>query len=347
MHVEKLELRIIFALFLGLAVFVPNAIAKDKPNAAAAADPGSSTAVPADRETLDLDMYQRIREEGLYHSHIMGVTRRPHDGWYRASPHRFSDYAPCWATAWTQGLLIAMGCSNAHLESWGEFGMGWQQLNAWARMTAPDTAVFIAQAAPWSPATAGPVTGQAIWLDVKNEKDLEKYKGKLTGKIVLLGDMREVGVIDKPLLTRNGEQELKDAQAYPLSDPDAEFGKFLEEYLARIALRGKIGKFAAEEHAVAILVPSRDGARNGGSGGTIFDDSGEGLDWFAYRRDHIAPLPIMVTAIESYGRVYRLLKANVPVSIELNVDTAEMPGDWRVGIRYGEQIPARRSEVEG
>jgi hypothetical protein len=37
-----------------------------------------------------------------------------------------------------------MGCANVHLESWGEFGMGWRQRNVWVRMTAPDAAVFIA-----------------------------------------------------------------------------------------------------------------------------------------------------------------------------------------------------------
>jgi carboxypeptidase Q len=318
MNIEKLELRFIFVLFLGLGVSPPHATAADKANAAAASTTNSYEAPQPDRETLDLGMYQRIRDEGLYHSHIMEYASALTDG---IGPRLTGSPNMAKANAWTRDQFAAMGCSDAHLESWGEFGMGWQQLNAWARMTTPDTAVFIVQAAPWSPATAGPVTGQAIWLDVKSEKDLEKYMGKLAGKIVLLGDMREVGSIDKPLLTRLDEQELNELQAYPLSDPEADFGKFLKEYMERISLRGKVGKFAAEEHATAILVPSRDGARNGGSGGTMFDDSGQGLDWFAYRRDHIAPLPIMVTAIESYGRVYRLLKANVPVSIELNVDT--------------------------
>ena len=28
------------------------------------------------------------------------------------------------ANAWTRDTLAAMGCANAHLEDWGEFGMG-------------------------------------------------------------------------------------------------------------------------------------------------------------------------------------------------------------------------------
>ena len=42
------------------------------------------------------------------------------------------------ANEWTRDQLTAMGCANAHLEDWGEFGMGWVQLNTWVRMTSPD-----------------------------------------------------------------------------------------------------------------------------------------------------------------------------------------------------------------
>jgi carboxypeptidase Q len=288
-----------------------------------------------EHENLDLQMYQRIRDEGLYHSHIMEYASALTDG---IGPRLTGSPNMAKANAWTRDQFTAMGCSNAHLESWGEFGMGWQQLNAWARMTSPDTAVFIAQAAPWSPATPGAVSGEAVWLDVKSEKDLEKYKGKLAGKIILLGAMRPVGPIDKPLLTREDEHDLQETRAYPLSDPEADFAKFINEFLASLELRAKIAKFAAEEHAVALLVPSRDGNRNGGSGGTIFDDSLAAVDFSGYRRDHIAPLPILVAAIENYGRVYRLLNAKVPVSIELNVDT-KFFGDHEPGNDTVAEIP--------
>ncbi len=80
------------------------------------------------------------------------------------------------ANAWTRDQLTAMGCVNAHLDDWGEFGMGWQQLNTWVRMIAPDTAVFIAQATPWSPATSGPVTGEAVYVNIQDEKDFDQYQ---------------------------------------------------------------------------------------------------------------------------------------------------------------------------
>jgi carboxypeptidase Q len=83
--------------------------------------------------------------------------------------------------------LTRIGLENAHLEDWGEFGLGWQQLNTWARMVAPDTAVLIVQATPWSPSTPGPVTGDVVFVSIQNEKDFDQYKGKLAGKVVLFG----------------------------------------------------------------------------------------------------------------------------------------------------------------
>ena len=82
------------------------------------------------------------------------------------------------ANEWTRDQFTAMGCSNAHLEDWGEFGMGWQQLNTWVRMTSPDPAVFTAQAAPWSPATNGAITAAAIWVDVKDPKGPRQVQGE-------------------------------------------------------------------------------------------------------------------------------------------------------------------------
>ena len=93
-------------------------------------------------------MYQRIREEGLRHSHVMEYASALMDG---IGPRLTGSPNLKRANEWTRDQLTAMGCANAHLEDWGEFGMGWQQLNTWVRMTSPDTAVFIAQALPGRP----------------------------------------------------------------------------------------------------------------------------------------------------------------------------------------------------
>jgi len=70
--------------------------------------------------------------------------------------------------------------------------MGWQQLNTWVRMTEPDTGRVCGPGHAVVTSTNGPVNGQAISVVIEDEKDIAKYKGKLSGKIVLLGPMRDV-----------------------------------------------------------------------------------------------------------------------------------------------------------
>ena len=284
-------------------------------------------------ESLDLAMYARIRDEAIAHTHVMEYASGLMDG---IGPRLTGSPNLKRANEWTRDQFTAMGCANAHLEDWGEFGMGWQQVNTWLRMTAPDTAVFIAQAAPWSPATKGAVTAPAIWVDIKDEKDFDKYKGKLAGKIVFFGAMRDVKPVEKPLFTRDDEADLKKIQTYPLEAPNPDFS--FQAFLKSLAVREKIGKFLADEQAVAVITPTRDGRNNGGSGGTIFDDTGAGFGWLIYQREHANPLPVAVTAIENYGRVYRLLKAGVPVSLELDIDS-KFYGDHEHGFDTIAEIP--------
>jgi hypothetical protein len=242
------------------------------------------------------------------------------------------------ANNWTRDQLTRMGLVNAHLEDWGEFGMGWQQLNTWVRMTAPDTAPFIAQATPWSPATNGAVTGEAINVNIDDEKDFDKYKGKLAGKIVLLGEMRDVPPVDKPLFERYTDKDLEELAEYPSGDQNRDYAKRVAQYLKRYAMRDKIAAFLVDERAAGVILPSRDGKNSGGSGGTFFDDNGAALGSQPYKADKAVKIPVVVTAIENYGRVYRLLQAHVPVTLEMNVET-KMTGDHQHGFDTVAEIP--------
>ncbi len=319
------------ALFL-IIISISVAAQKEKKTALApVASPSYEQAQPA-RESLDYNAYQRIRDEAIAHSHVMEYASGLMDG---IGPRLTGSPNAKRANEWTRDQLIAMGCANAHLEDWGEFGMGWQQNNTWVRMSSPDAAVLIAQAQPWSPATSGAVSGQAIWVQIKDEKDFEKYKGKLAGKVILWGDMRDVAMLDKPLASRRTDEDLKTTSEFPTRKPGTEgFGDFLK----RLEFREKVGKFLAAEKALAVVTPSRDGRNGGGSGGTIFDDTGSTFGWFVYRREHASPLPGVVMAIENYGRIYRLLKEHVPVTLEMNIDT-KFTGDHEHGFDTIAEIP--------
>ncbi len=326
-----------------LGAFAQKHHTKAKSAAATEAAPAATEVQPA-QETIDLGMYQRIMDEGFNHSHVMDYASALDDD---IGPRLTGSPSLAKANEWTKNQLAAMGCANAHLESWGDFGMGWQQMNTWVRMVSPDTAVFIAQATPWSPGTNGPVTASVVHVNVQEEKDLDQYKGKLAGKIVLLGEMRAVPPVDKPLWTRYTDAELEAMTSYPRAGGSMppNLKKRLQAYLKRRDLMGKLMQFLADEHVAAIILPSRDGGDGGGSGGTFFDDNGTWLGPEPYKADHRMKVPVVVMAIENYGRMVRLLEANVPVTVQMDVET-KFTGDNEQGYDTIAEIPGTDPQLK-
>src|SRR5246127_4443925 len=119
-------------------------------------------------ENIDLTMYARIRDEGFRHSHVMEFGDALMDG---IGPRLTGSPNMKKANEWTRDTLTKIGLEKAHLEDWGEFGMGWQQINTWARMVSPDPEPLWMQAAPWSPSTNGPISGEAIYMGLQDVKD--------------------------------------------------------------------------------------------------------------------------------------------------------------------------------
>src|SRR5712692_8350771 len=326
--------RILASIAAALVVYTGSLEAADKKKITANELTQPSYELPQpDKERLDYEMYQRIREEALAHSHVMEYASGLMDGIgarLTGSPNVKR------ASEWTRDQFTAMGCSNAPLEDWGEFGMGWQQLNTWVRMTSPDTAVFIAQAAPWSRSTNGVLNAPAIWANIKEEKDFDKYKGKLAGKIVFLGEMREAKPVDKPLFTTLDDSDLKRIAEYPLKHEKDRFPKFLK----KLAFREKVGQFLVSERQPQWWCPAATEETAAVREERFSTTAARHLGWFVYQREHANPLPIVVMAIENYGRVYRLLKAKVPVNIEINVDV-KFTGDTSTESTLLQKFPAQ------
>ena len=325
------------AAFLAAALILHAADKTKTPAPAPVATDPYAEVQPA-TESLDLNMYQRIRDEGLNHSHVMEFATALMDG---IGPRLTGSPNAKKANEWTRDTLTKIGLENAHLEDWGEFGMGWQQLNTWARMVTPDTAVLIVQATPWSPSTVGPVTGDVTFVNIQAEKDFDQYKGKLAGKVVLFGAMREVPPVDKPLFNRYSDKELEDLAAFPLNAGGGlspEMQARLRERMERMRLIDKVAQFFLDEKVAGVIEPSRDARNGGGSGGTLFDDNGATLGRTPYVAEKRVKVPVVVAAIESYGRLYRLTQAHAPVSVELDVET-KVSGDHEHAFNTIAEIP--------
>jgi len=332
-------IRISYAAVLAAALPL---FAADKPKPAPAppaqVDPYAE--VQPATETLDLNIYQRIRNEGLNDSHVMEFAGALMDG---IGPRLTGSPNLKKANEWTRDTLTKIGLENAHLEDWGEFGLGWQQLNTWARMVSPDTAMLILQATPWSPSTPGPVTGDVAYVSIQSERDFDQYKGKLAGKVVLFGAMRDVPPVDQALFERYTDKELEDMTQYPVSGGGGggvppEMQARLRTYMERQRLVNQIAQFFADEKVAAVIEPSRDARDGGGSGGTFFDDNGATLGRRPYLADERVKIPVAVAAIESYGRLYRLTQAHVPASVEINIQT-QFTGEHEHGFDTIAEIP--------
>jgi carboxypeptidase Q len=288
------------------------------------------------QESLDLTMYARIRDEGLRHSHVMEFAGALADD---IGPRLTGSPNMAKANAWTRDTLTRIGLANAHLEDWGEFGMGWQQINTWARMVSPDPEPLWMQAAPWSPATRGPVSGEIVYIDPATV-DLDKLKGALSGKIILLGAARPTPDITEPLFHRYTDAELQELETYPTQAgrpgaPNPE--QAAADRAKQQAQRNAILKVILAENPAAIITPSRD-MRDGGGTGIILDDNGANLGRGVQTRENAVNIPNAVMMIEHYNRLARLAQHNVPVTLEVNIET-KFTGDHEHGFDTVAEIP--------
>jgi hypothetical protein len=330
-------MKIVAALFLAVSL---SAFAAEKPKSA----PAPAAAQPA-VETLDLETIARIRDEGFNHSHIMEYASGLFDG---VGPRLTGSPDFAKAEQWSLDQLRHMGASNAHAESWGEFGMGWQQIGTSLQMTAPGTATFLAQATPWSPATAGEAIAEVIAVPaLKAEKDFDAWKGKLAGKIVLYGDAPKIHPDPSNPLEHYEQAKLEHFRSYPLDGNEGDSHvlpndpALWEKVFGEMAFLEKVGHFFADEHAIAVL-------RSGGSGGALHDDTGSSLGWFVYRPEHKQAIPSASIASEVFGRMHRLVSHGVPVSVRLNIATKfygeHEPGSNVIGEISGTD-PALKDQV--
>ena len=258
-------------------------------------------------ERVDLEFITRLREEEFRHSKVMDIMGSLTDD---IGPRLTGSPNMKKANEWTRDELTKYGLVNARIEPWGTFGRGWQYQFASARMTSPDYMQFIALPEAWTPGTNGPVKAEVVHVVVTTPADLEKYRGKLAGKIVALGDTRIPDPIDKPLFRRDTQEDLDKIAEYEI--PGERPARNMQEFIQRIKLQKDLNQFLMDEKVAAVLKPTRQP----GDGGTIFVQSGG-----SYTPGDPEGVPSVVLAVEHFGRVVRLLDKDKgkPVEVEVNV----------------------------
>jgi hypothetical protein len=264
-------------------------------------------AATATTETVDLEAITNIRQEGFRNSKVMDTLSELTD---RIGPRLTGSPNMKRANDWTREQLEKWGLANAHLESYGPFGRGWSEESAFVRMTSPDVAMLIAQPEAWTPSTAGLLRGKAVRAKLERKEDFEKYRGKLAGQIVLLGEMREVKPHEEVEMQRYDDKRLEQIYLYQAAMRRGYERPPREEIIRRLQFRKDLVKFLTDEKVAAVIKPSN------GDGGTIFVQGTQ-----AYKKDELVGVPSLVMSIEHYGRIMRLLERDVPVELEVEVKT--------------------------
>jgi carboxypeptidase Q len=263
--------------------------------------------VPAlwSQEKVDLETISRIRNEGFRNSKVMEFATGLMDNIgerLTGSPNMKR------ANEWTRDQFTAMGLSNAHLEAWGPFGRGWANQYINARMTSPDIVPLIAYAKAWTPGTNGVVTGKCIRVIAEKKEDLDKYKGKLAGMIVIFGPDADVKPPTEALFKRESDDDLAKIGEYQIPGERPMFNP--ADAARRRQFVKDLNQFFADEKVLAVI----DHYRYVSGGGTVFVQSGG-----SYKPGETTTVPQLVIAVEHWSRIARLLQQKKDVTLELNV----------------------------
>jgi hypothetical protein len=262
-------------------------------------------------EKIDLNMIYKIKQEGMRNSAIEELAFGLTD---LTGPRLTGSTGSTRGYEWAKKKMEELGFQNIRIEEARDFNRGgWDNLKAYAAMTAPYYVNFACNPVAWTGSTNGLVKGEVIFLDIKSETDLEKYKGKINGKIVLLPSTTTYEVSYEPLAIRYTDEQLKQlsmaVQQQGRRSPVGDFANFA----AQMALRNKISEFIKTEGAAVIL----------NSAGTFNVPRSTGARYTAGTPEPIGEVNLPV---EAHGRMERLIKHNIPVEMEIEIQNKFIPG---------------------
>ncbi len=292
------------------------------------------------QERVDLQAIEKIKEEGMKRSQIMDILSfmtDVHGPRLTNSPNLKA------AQEWARQKLGELGLQNAHLEAWGPFGRGWTLEGFTANIIKPTFSPLIAYPKAWSPSTNGAVRSTVVNLDVKTEADLDKYRGKLKGAIVLIDSAREVKAHWEAKANRASDESLlKMANAEPSASGNSR-PELTDEQKAAQALNAKKWDLIYSEGAAVTLEPT---ARNG-DGGIIFvgaatlpnpPDTPREQRRNPWAKDAGVVIPQLVVTPEHYNRVLRMMAKGIPVQLEVSV-TSRFQDQDLMGYNVIAEIP--------
>ncbi|MFL6451569.1 MAG: M20/M25/M40 family metallo-hydrolase [Bryobacteraceae bacterium] len=267
-------------------------------------------------EKVDLSVVNRIRTEAFSNSKVMDTM------FYLTDVHgpRLTN-SPNFRAAgnWAVGRLKEYGLVNVREEKWGPFGRDWQCKYYEGHMVEPQFSSLMAIPLAWTESTNGSVVGEPTLAVIRTQTDMDKFKGKLRGKIVMTSTPRPLPFPTTAEAHRYTEAELAAEMEAPDPGRSGFFstptpinradGSARPSREAREALYDKIVTFMKDEGALLTVTASGNG-----SGGTIFAASSG-----SYDPKRPVAIPGVALMPEQYNRIARLVEHKIPVKLEFNI----------------------------
>jgi len=273
--------------------------------------------------SVDLEIVEKIKEQGLHNSQIMNMASWLTDVY---GPRLSNSPQLNRAHKWTQGQFEEMGLSNVHLHQYGPFGKGWE-LKRYALHAKSPYTYFPVTSFPkaWSPGYDGPVKGEVIHLKIEDIVNLDQHRGELSDKFVMLEYPYERELSWDPIASRisderllnlsNAREEYAPAEASDGTSPAA---------LARARASYQIMTFLQKERPLAILDQSYRGWYGQIAIASAQLPNEPGTSWGdrinPYMPDAPEAVPQISLAREHYGRIFRLLEKHIPVKLEMELE---------------------------
>lgn len=295
------------------------------------------TIIFAQSEKIDTAVMNQIREEGLQNSKVMDIAFHLTD---ESGPRLTSSPGFFRAANYAKNQLTKWGLVNALLDPWGDFGKSWELEKSYIAMTVPWYKSLEAYPKAWTAGTIGLQHAEVILIDAKDSAGLDVYRGKLKGKILIMNTDDSYKLSFKPDARRYANEELDSMENIKMQPEDTAAMRrrreqFRARYLGQQKLLNSLKTMAVNEGAVAIFTSSpRD------HDGTIFVQQAG-----PYKITDPANFLDIALQWEDYMTIVRLLKNNVPVKMDADVQTKFFTNDTK-GYNVIAEIPGTDKQLK-
>jgi hypothetical protein len=278
----------------------------------AAAQSTASVAYPVDRDAI-----ARIREEGLKRSQLANTLSYMTDV---IGARLTNSTAMDAAQRWVIGEMQRIGLQNTALEPFMDYGVSWDNEYASVHMMTPDYQPLVAYPIAHTPGTDGKQELSVVIADVRTRQDLETLRGRLSGMAVLSTPPAtiDLGRIARGTPRRTDEElrELEQDVIPPPPAPDTYFSRLYPDPPRNpdVLTATQRLEFYVEEGVAAVL------ESNSGWPGAVrgFARPGAKIDQWA-RDATLSSVPVIAVTPEHYNRMYRILRRDIPVTIEVEI----------------------------